>query len=105
MLIFEYPFWIVSIDQCIKQKNTINNKIHRYYQTEIIPYCSGRWSRTLSTGSQLHSKTRLNPYCRGRWSRTDYWKFKLITEVRVLILIVVEDGLVHAGRKPHAHHA
>ena len=70
MLIFEYPFWIISIDQCIKQKNAIDNKIHRNYQTEIIPYCSGRWSRTHYT-SNVQGANR-----------------------RVLILVVVEDGLV-----------
>lgn len=25
LLIFEYPFWIISINQCIQQKNTIDN--------------------------------------------------------------------------------
>ena len=71
MLIFEYPFWIISIDQCIKQKNAIDNKIHRNYQTEIIPYCSGRWSRT-SHIAQRFSRQRkgLNPYCSGQWSST-----------------------------------
>ena len=36
----------------------------------------------------------LNPYCSGRWSRTleNYVRFK--EKRRVLILIVVEDGLV-----------
>ena len=70
MLIFEYPFWIISIDQCIKQKNAIDNKIHRNYQTEIIPYCSGRWSRTKIT------------------------MFNYQNYEHVLILIVVDDGLV-----------
>lgn len=70
MFIFEYPFWIISIDQCIKQKNVIDIKIHRNYQTEIIPYCSGRWSRTGDEGT--------------------YW----FTHIQVLILIVVDDGLV-----------
>ena len=69
MLIFEYPFWIISIDQCFKQKNTINNKIHRYYQTEITPCYSERWYRT---GLEKMLKADLG----------------------VLILIVVDDGLV-----------
>ena len=39
--------------------------------------------------------TSLNPCCNGRWSRTlitatDGWRFCL-----VLILVVMEDGLVH----------
>ena len=39
----------------------------------------------------------LNPYCSGRWSRTE--KFDEFTaHMWVLILIVLEDGLVHAQR-------
>ena len=39
----------------------------------------------------------LNPYCSGRWSRTE--KFDEFTaHMWDLILIVVEDGLVHAQR-------
>ena len=50
-------------------ENAINNKIHRYYQTGIIPYCSGQWSRTTIM-------------------KKNEFKFD------VLILIVMEDGLV-----------
>ena len=40
--------------------------------------------------------TSLNPYCSGRWSRTGAW-FSLKHLVKVLILIVVEDGLVRSS--------
>ena len=36
----------------------------------------------------------LNPYCSGRWSRTDGDIRHTAMSARVLILIVVEDGLV-----------
>ena len=39
--------------------------------------------------------TRLNPYCSGRWSRTGVLSYYLVCLInKVLILIVVEDGLV-----------
>ena len=37
----------------------------------------------------------LNPYCSGRWSRTFVETVSLEEMKAVLILIVVEDGLVH----------
>ena len=37
----------------------------------------------------------LNPYCSGRWSRTNSVMNNNFKEFNVLILIVVEDGLVH----------
>ena len=46
----------------------------------------------------LHFTTRLslNPYCSGRWSRTfDGFVRHVDSVTGVLILIVVEDGLVH----------
>ena len=36
----------------------------------------------------------LNPYCSGRWSRTAEAYDKAVSNGKVLILIVVEDGLV-----------
>ncbi len=36
----------------------------------LNPYCSGRWSRTLTDDAWKQMQTRLNPYCSGRWSRT-----------------------------------
>ena len=39
----------------------------------------------------------LNPCCNGRWSRTIYRKYELLFSV-VLILVVMEDGLVHNGQ-------
>ena len=60
----------------------------------LNPYCSGRWSRTFELKShQAMLDASLNPYCSGRWSRTS----KQMTKeqaLKVLILIVVEDGLV-----------
>ena len=62
------------------------------------PYCSGRWSRTppSGNGSSRHSGC-LNPYCNGRWSRTQRKVYNR-RRARVLILIVVEDGLVHMNK-------
>ena len=36
----------------------------------------------------------LNPCCNGRWSRTAFHN-ESICSLRVLILVVMEDGLVH----------
>ena len=36
----------------------------------------------------------LNPYCSGQWSRTKIMIFHCV-KVHVLILIVVDNGLVH----------
>ena len=41
------------------------------------------------------SYVRLNPYCSGRWSRTDNVFLCLWSGHRVLILVVVDNGLVH----------
>ena len=38
-----------------------------------------------------------NPYCSGRWSRTQRKVYNR-RRARVLILIVVEDGLVHMNK-------
>ena len=84
----------------------------------LNPCCSGRWSRTpdrrgccsfgvvlilivvedghvrLSRSLTLR-RLSLNPYCNGRWSHTAN-AFTVPTSVSlVLILIIVNDGLVH----------
>ena len=38
--------------------------------------------------------TSLNPYCSGQWSRTKTKDYERYKQRRVLILIVMEDGLV-----------
>ena len=95
MLIFEYPFWIISIDQCFKQKNTINNKIHRYYQTEITPYCNGQWSSTDGKISKfLVIGVLILVVVDNGLVRHLVTMFSLMLK-KVLILVVVDDGLVH----------
>ena len=72
-------------------------------KVSLNPYCSGRWSRTVSASEQpmpgdvvlilivvedglvlgkdgdiRHSAMCLNPYCSGRWSRTRPYKTLLI---------------------------
>ena len=42
----------------------------------------------------------LNPYCSGRWSRTQAALNGKATGLKVLILIVVDDGLVLAFYEP-----
>ena len=44
----------------------------------------------------------LNPYCCGRWSRTGNYQYCHRLSRQVLILIVVEDGLVHKSFKGFA---
>ena len=48
-----------------------------------------------ANGNIIKSDTRLNPYCSGQWSRTSYACKRMGTFVNVLILIVVDNGLVH----------
>ena len=60
----------------------------------LNPYCSGRWSRTFLKGDFHLDFPGLNPYCSGRWSRTRLNVAVCTDEPRVLILIVVDDGLV-----------
>ena len=63
----------------------------------LNPCCSGRWSRTAFAGNSLleSPKRSLNPCCSGRWSRTLLAKLVELLGPRVLILVVVDDGLVH----------
>ena len=42
---------------------------------------------------------RLNPCCSGQWSRTNGTEGDLDNLMRVLILIVVDDGLVRISRQ------
>ena len=42
-----------------------------------------------------YGRISLNPYCSGRWSRTRRTKLRKKSFDEVLILIVVDDGLVH----------
>ena len=61
----------------------------------LNPYCSGQWSRTYVSQMLTQISTGLNPYCSGQWSRT-YIPLANDATVGVLILIVVDNGLVHA---------
>ena len=40
------------------------------------------------------NKVCLNPCCSGQWSRTDILIFPTLEEMKVLILVVVDNGLV-----------
>ena len=46
--------------------------------------------------ARLSSMKCLNPCCNGRWSRTSVY-IRYETCIRVLILVVMEDGLVPAA--------
>ena len=45
-------------------------------------------------GSEMSLLVSLNPCCSGRWSRTANEVFVRLNANKVLILVVVEDGLV-----------
>ena len=62
--------------------------------TCLNPCCSGRWSRTFEKFHIFCPCWRLNPCCSGRWSRTQNVRTFANADGRVLILVVVEDGLV-----------
>ena len=61
----------------------------------LNPCCSGRWSCTVWIVSHFQASTCLNPCCSGRWSCTEYDTYDDDLKHCVLILVVVEDGLVH----------
>ena len=61
----------------------------------LNPYCSGRWSRTGKKHRLYVDSCGLNPYCSGRWSRTGVETDAIPPRRWVLILVVVDDGLVH----------
>ena len=71
----------------------LNNNYSCHSKSRLNPCCSGRWSRALRRCLFLAKSPCLNPCCSGRWSRTSV---ELTTRqmTRVLILVVVEDGLV-----------
>ena len=61
----------------------------------LNPCCSGRWSRTLVELNKARKTLGLNPCCCGRWSRTGLEKMIKADCGDVLILVVVDNGLVH----------
>ena len=61
----------------------------------LNPCCNGRWSRTLRLNVLFTLKVHsLNPCCNGRWSRTAITPHVKPMFQKVLILVVMEDGLV-----------
>ena len=68
----------------------------RTFQPGLNPCCSGRWSSTsLHLGQKLEQLPCLNPCCSGRWSSTRIAGQVETMLMGVLILVVVDDGLVH----------
>ena len=61
----------------------------------LNPCCNGRWSRTRIMNEIIPGAQSLNPCCNGRWSRTGTSPSINGSGSRVLILVVMEDGLVH----------
>ena len=69
--------------------------IREPYPPSLNPYCSGQWSRTLVLSHlKVIVNISLNPYCSGQWSRTYCSRLWQQGSIRVLILIVVDNGLV-----------
>ena len=64
-------------------------------EVRLNPCCDGRWSRTNVTIDGLDGVRSLNPCCDGRWSRTQADGSTSTSRYLVLILVVMEDGLVH----------
>ena len=66
----------------------------------LNPCCSGQWSRTAEFEVQvIRGWTSLNPCCSGQWSRTDpSVNVENILPI-VLILVVVDNGLVHIKKE------
>ena len=60
----------------------------------LNPYCSGQWSSTYSNTFGSSYDSCLNPCCNGQWSRTLTLTI-LSQPQRVLILVVMDNGLVH----------
>ena len=60
----------------------------------LNPYCSGQWSRTPAGTEYQLPDGCLNPYCSGQWPRTPDSEKLVKFLIRVLILIVVDNGLV-----------
>ena len=72
--------------------------LNSFFSNDLLslnPCCSGRWSRTSWLGEDVKSRPWcLNPCYGGRWSRISIVVYNCYSSVRVLILVVVEDGLV-----------
>ncbi len=70
--------------------------IHLYdnlYQICLNPYSTGRWFLMNRSITLWLSFTRsLNPYSTGRWFLMACCMYLLVTEKKVLILILLEDG-------------
>ena len=63
----------------------------------LNPCCYGRWSQSLYTRRhEAAIRSGLNPCCYGRWSQS-YFDMLLSTQWKVLILVVMEDGLREHG--------
>ena len=73
----------------------MSNAIVARLKSGLNPCCSGRWSRTcIPIQWKLSIYISLNPCCSGRWSRTIKYFDYINRLTKVLILVVVEDGLV-----------
>ena len=73
----------------------------------LNPCCSGQWSRTQAAlnGKATDIKS-LNPCCSGQWSRTNGEHMLIMHEQgEVLILVVVDNGLVHTSKTHRAFEA
>ena len=73
-----------------------------YYVSQMLtliclnPCCSGQWSRTFSHFQENGIvSSSLNPCCSGQWSRTLQGVKPEVHKFVVLILVVVDNGLVH----------
>ena len=83
------PYCSGQWSRTVIQQTTFNK------QQGLNPYCSGQWSRTQKGWRDLFLGAKsLNPYCSGQWSRTSYENDSDCKLIRVLILIVVDNGLV-----------
>ena len=66
---------LIVVDNGLVLKQDVNEVI---VERCLNPYCSGQWSRTIKTMSQITVGKGLNPYCSGQWSRTRPYKTLLI---------------------------
>ena len=77
-----------------RTQNKIKEKEHRNWS--LNPCYNGRWSRTQNKIKEKeHRNWSLNPCCSGQWSRTLRKTGVSLDSSNVLILVVVDDGLVH----------
>ena len=61
----------------------------------LNPYCNGQWSYTKSGENDIYRVSSLNPYCNGQWSHTYIGGTRVPSNRGVLILIVMDNGLIH----------